>query len=264
MLHYEGSLWLSDGARRWGGADRIELLEQIGATGSITAAAKAVGMSYKGAWDAVEAMNNLAGEALVLRATGGRGGGGARLTPRAERLIVSFRGIDAEHRRFVERLAALGHEATDDIHLLRRFTMRTSARNQLAGTVRRVVEGAVNDTVEIALPGDTTLVATVTRESAASLALAPGRSVVALIKASWVVLGIPADGLRVSASNQLPGKVAQVTPGAVNSEVSIELDGGGTVTAIVTIGSAKALGLAKGSAVVAIFDASSVIVGVTD
>jgi molybdate transport system regulatory protein len=118
--------------------------------------------------------------------------------------------------------------------------------------------------VEIALPGGTVLVATVTRESAGSLALAPGRAVVALIKASWVVLGLPDDGLRVSASNQLPGKVSQITPGAVNSEVSIDLAGGGTMTAIVTLDSAKALGLAEGSDVVAIFDASSVILGVTD
>jgi molybdate transport system regulatory protein len=264
MLRYEGSLWLSDGARRWGGADRVELLAQIGTTGSITAAAKAVGMSYKGAWDAVETMNNLAGETLVLRATGGRGGGGARLTPRAERLIAAFRGIDAEHRRFVERLAALGDEAIDDIHLLRRFTMRTSARNQLSGVVRAVTAGAVNDTVDIALPGGTPLVATVTKESTASLALAPGRAVIALVKASWVMLGLPDERLRVSASNQLPGRVRRTTPGAVNAEVSVELDGGGTVTAIVTMESANALGLAEGSAVVAIFDASSVIVGVTD
>lgn len=264
MLHYEGSLWLTDGSRRWGGADRIELLAHIAATGSITAAAKAAGMSYKGAWDAVEAMNNLAGEALVIRATGGRGGGGARLTERAERLIASFRTIDAEHRRFVERLAALGDDATDDIHLLRRLTMRTSARNQLAGTIQHVSTGAVNDTVEIGLAGGTTIVATVTRESTASLALAPGRAVIALIKASWVVLGLPGDGLRLSAANQLPGKVLRVTPGAVNSEVAIELDGGGTVTAIVTLESAKALGLVEGLDVLAIFDASSVIVGVTD
>ncbi|MET0617864.1 MAG: molybdenum-dependent transcriptional regulator, partial [Luteibacter sp.] len=161
MLHYEGSLWLTDGARRWGGPDRIELLAQIGLTGSITAAAKAVGMSYKGAWDAIDAMNNLAGEDLVVRSTGGRGGGGTRLTPRAERLILSFRGIEAEHRRFVERLASLGEDATDDIHLLRRFTMRTSARNQLAGTVSAVTEGAVNDRIAIALAGGSTVVATV-------------------------------------------------------------------------------------------------------
>jgi len=264
MLHYEGSLWLTDGARRWGGTDRIELLARIGETGSITAAAKAVGMSYKGAWDAVEAMNNLAGEALVLRATGGRGGGGASLTPRAQRLIASFRGIEAEHRRFVERLAALGEDATDDLHLLRRFTMRTSARNQLAGTVRDIAEGAVNDTVTVELNGGATVVATITRESTASLGLAPGRPVVALVKASWVILGLPDERLRVSASNRLEGVVRQVLPGAVNSEVTIDLASGGSMTAIVTREAAASLELAEGSAVAAIFDASAVILGVTD
>ena len=264
MLRYEGSLWLTDGARRWGGIDRVELLAQIGATGSITAAAKAVGMSYKGAWDAVEAMNNLAGEALVVRSTGGRGGGGARLTPRAERLIESFRRIETEHRRFVDRLAALGDDATDDLHLLRNFTMRTSARNQLAGTVSRVVEGAVNDTVEIDLPGGVSLVATVTRESATSLGLVAGRAVVALVKASWVLIGLPGDGLRVSASNRLPGTVSRVQPGAVNGEVTIALDGGGSIAAIVTMESVAGLELTEGKPVVALFDASSVILGVTD
>lgn len=264
MLHYEGSLWLTDGARRWGGIDRVELLAQIAATGSITAAAKAVGMSYKGAWDAVDTMNNLAGEPLVVRSAGGRGGGGARLTPRAERLIESFRRIETEHRRFVDRLAALGDNAADDLHMLRNFTMRTSARNQLAGTVSRIDEGAVNDTVLVDLPGGVSLVATVTRESATGLGLAPGRAVVALVKASWVLIGLPGDGLRVSASNRLPGTVSRVLPGAVNGEVNVALDGGGSIAAVVTMESMGALELAEGKPVVVLFDASSVILGVTD
>jgi molybdate transport system regulatory protein len=70
--------------------------------------------------------------------------------------------------------------------------------------------------------------------------------------------------MRVSASNQLEGVVAEVSPGAVNTEVSVALTGGGSVTAIVTLDSAKALGLAEGMPVLAIFDASSVILGVTD
>ncbi|UPG96542.1 TOBE domain-containing protein [Luteibacter aegosomatissinici] len=263
MLRYEGSLWLTDGARRWGGPDRVELLFQIARTGSITAAAKAVGMSYKGAWDAVEAMNQLAGEPLVLRATGGKGGGGATLTPRAERLIVSFRSIESAHRQFVEHLASLGDEATQDIHLLRHLTMRTSARNQLAGVVDRVQQGAVNDSITIRTTGGAALVATVTRESTDHLALAPGRPVIALIKASWIILGLPGEG-RLSASNQLPGTVARIHPGAVNTEVSIDIEGGGTVTSIITKDSAESLGLVEGMAVLAIFDAASVIVGVTD
>jgi molybdate transport system regulatory protein len=263
MLQYEGSLWLTDGARRWGGPDRVELLFQVGRTGSITAAAKAVGMSYKGAWDAVEAMNNLAGEPLVIRATGGKGGGGASLTARAERLIASFRSIESAHRLFVEHLASLGEEATHDIHLLRHLTMRTSARNQLAGTVDSVQQGAVNDRIAIRTTGGATLIATVTRESTDSLALAAGRPVIALIKASWIMLGLPGEG-RLSASNQLPGKVDRIHPGAVNTEVTVAIEGGGTITSIVTKESVDALGLAEGMAVVAIFDAASVIIGVTD
>ncbi|WP_154584450.1 winged helix-turn-helix domain-containing protein, partial [Bordetella pertussis] len=84
-LQLDGTLWLRSGDQPWGGQHRIDLLAQIEATGSISAAARAAGMSYKGAWDAIDAMNNLAGEPLVLRSAGGRGGGGTRLTDRARR-----------------------------------------------------------------------------------------------------------------------------------------------------------------------------------
>src|SRR3546814_11797252 len=70
-------------------ASRIALLEQIAETGSITAAAKAVGLSYRAAWDAVAAMNNLADRPLVEGSAGGRHGGGPRPTPRRIGLLPS-------------------------------------------------------------------------------------------------------------------------------------------------------------------------------
>ena len=76
MFELKGMLSLHAGNRHVGGLDRIELLAAIGETGSISAAARAVGMSYKGAWDAIDAMNNLADEPLVTRATGGKRGEG--------------------------------------------------------------------------------------------------------------------------------------------------------------------------------------------
>ncbi len=93
-LELGGSVWFQAGAQTLGGASRIGLLAAIGETGSITSAAKAVGMSYKGAWDAVDTMNNLAGEPLVVRSTGGKGGGGTTLTPRAVKLIDTFRAVE--------------------------------------------------------------------------------------------------------------------------------------------------------------------------
>ncbi|MFT4240886.1 MAG: LysR family transcriptional regulator, partial [Acidovorax sp.] len=59
---------------------RIAILRQIAEGGSISQAARAVGVSYKAAWQAVDTLTNLAGAPLVARAVGGAGGGGAQLT----------------------------------------------------------------------------------------------------------------------------------------------------------------------------------------
>lgn len=139
--------------------------------------------------------------------------------------------------------------------------IKTSARNQLVCKVTAVHPGAVNDSIELQVPGGQQLVATITRESTRYLELAPGREVVALIKASSVVVGLPDPGMKLSARNVLSGKVAQLTPGAVNAEVGIELGGGSTLTAIITLESAQRLGLQQGTPVLAVIKASMVILG---
>lgn len=262
-LALSGELWLHAGGQTLGGAARIALLAAIGETGSITRAAKAVGLSYKGAWDAIDTMNNLAGEPLVLRATGGKGGGGTTLTPRATALIAAFRAIEREHRRFIDAASAAVEGFEVNWKLIGRIGMKTSARNQLFGKVLAVKHGAVNDEVVLALPGEHTITAAVTHESVQELGLAPGVDACALVKASWVVLAVE-DGspLRLSARNQLQGVVETVTRGAVNSEVLLALDGGMTLAAIVTNDSVDALGLAQGVSAVAAFKASSVILAV--
>lgn len=262
-LALSGELWLHAGGQTLGGAARIALLAAIGETGSITRAAKAVGLSYKGAWDAIDTMNNLAGEPLVLCATGGKGGGGTTLTPRATALIAAFRAIEREHRRFIDAASAAVEGFEVNWKLIGRIGMKTSARNQLFGKVLAVKHGAVNDEVVLALPGEHTITAVVTHESVQELGLAPGVDACALVKASWVVLAVE-DGspLRLSARNQLQGVVETVTRGAVNSEVLLALDGGMTLAAIVTNDSVDALGLAQGVSAVAAFKASSVILAV--
>ena len=74
MLEIDGSIWLRAGNQTLGGQSRINLLMHIEATGSITAAARAAGMSYKGAWDAINTLNTLAGEPLIVCSAGGKGG----------------------------------------------------------------------------------------------------------------------------------------------------------------------------------------------
>ena len=264
-----GSVWLRSGEATLGGAARIALLAAIQQTGSITGAAKAVGMSYKAAWDAIDTMNNLAGTTLVVRATGGKGGGGTTLTAKALRLIDTYRAIEREHQAFLERAGAAIEGFAQDWRLIGRIGMKTSARNQLFGTVSKVTRGSVNDEVELTLSGGQSIVAVVTHESTASLGLKEGVEAFALVKASWVMLMVDdAEGssgpMRISARNQLRGKVSSVTPGAVNAEVSLALDDATTVTAIITNESVTTLGLVQGQAAIAAFKASSVILGVTD
>lgn len=264
MFELKGMLSLHAGGRTLGGLERIELLAKIGETGSISSAARAVGMSYKGAWEAVDAMNNLADEPLVVRIAGGKSGGGTGLTPRGRRLIDVFRALESEHRRFVQQLGALDDTSVEDIELMRRLMIKTSARNQLSGRVVSVERGAVNDAVELEIRGGQRIVATVTGESTRQLGLAPGREATALIKASSVLVGVADGAMRLSARNQLTGTVAAITAGAVNAEVTIELVGGGVIVAVVTHGSVRSLALAEGIAVIAIIKASSIILGTTD
>ena len=105
-IEFSGRFWLNREGHGYLGAGRIALLEHIDECGSISQAARRIGMSYKTAWDAVEAMNNLAERPLVVRATGGKGGGGTHLTEYGRQVIAGYRLMEAEHRRFLARMEA--------------------------------------------------------------------------------------------------------------------------------------------------------------
>ncbi|HWH84243.1 MAG TPA: LysR family transcriptional regulator, partial [Burkholderiaceae bacterium] len=87
QLSVGAELWLSLDGHPLAGDRRVALLAEIARVGSITQAAKAVGFSYRGAWNAIEDMANLAGEPLLDRMVGGKGGGYTRLTARGEKLV---------------------------------------------------------------------------------------------------------------------------------------------------------------------------------
>jgi len=259
-----GAIWLSVGGESFGGKARIELLRAIVEKGSITHAAKAVGMSYKAAWDAIDTMNTLAGEPLVARSAGGKGGGSTQLTARGLRLVERFGQIDAVHQRFLKLLDEGSIDLEREFSPLRTVNLKTSARNQFVGTVSGVTVGAVNDEVELTLPGGARIVAIVTRDSTRALGLRTGVTAFALLKSSSVIVASGIEGAKISARNQLHGRISSVTPGAVNAEVVIELDGGsGSVGATVTQASLRDLGFAPGARAAVLFKASSVILAVT-
>jgi len=140
--------------------------------------------------------------------------------------------------------------------------MKISARNVLAGKVKKVTKGAVNAEVVIALEEGDTVVAIITNHSVDSLGLKEGGSAYAIIKASEVIVGKNVEGAKLSARNVLAGEVARLEPGAVNSEVEIRLGGGTPVVASITKASVQALDLKQGDKVSVIIKASHVLVGV--
>lgn len=245
------------------GGERVRLLEAVAREGSISAAARAVGISYKAAWDAIDAMNNLFGRPLVEGQTGGRRGGGAALTRDGVRLVEIFHRLEGELARTLQALepdlAGTGLSATG---LMWGFLMRTSARNALRGTVTAVTDGAVNAEVALSVSDQTILTAVITRDSVRELGLFPGREATALIKAPFVILAPPDEARRTSVRNRIEGTVARREEGAVNSEITLDIGGGKTLTAIITRRSADDLGFRVGDRACALIDASHIILAV--
>ena len=244
--------------RRW---DHFELLERIDASGSISSAASAMGMSYKAAWQAVEAMNNLSELPVVERQTGGKHGGGTRLTTYGRRLVVACRGLEKEREKVLAALGKIMDDFEQYYQLIRRFDMKTSARNQCLGKVINVKHGPISAEVTLDIGGGDVLTAVITNDSAEQLALQPGAEAYALIKAPWVIVTTE-EGIRTSARNNLRGTVVRCQEGAINAEIVIELPGGKLVVATVTNESVHELGLAEGRQVTALIKASHIILAV--
>ncbi|MBB2493847.1 TOBE domain-containing protein [Aquipseudomonas ullengensis] len=235
---------------------RIALLQQIAAQGSITQAAKAAGISYKSAWDAIDELNNLAGQPLVERSIGGKGGGGARLSPTGERLVQLYQRLESLQAQLLSAA-----EQADDLQLLGRLMLRTSARNQLSGQVVAIHPQGRNDLIEITFDAHARLLAQITRDSTELLELAPGKPVVALFKAGSLQLH-PADSTIAAADNPLAGQIEQVLDDADGpAEVRISLPSGQTLCALLERSELQRLGLLPGQAVLASIAPAQILLG---
>ncbi len=238
--------------------DQIELLQAVADTGSITAAAKIAGLSYKTAWDRLERINNLSQRPVVSRSTGGSKGGGSILTSYGEKMLIGFRQLQEQHKLFLENLNQQLNSLDDVSNFMKNALLQTSARNQFLGTIAAIDTGAVNSEVQLRITEEQQVVAMVTEQSRQDMRLEVGMPLIAMIKASSVTLAVGED-LRVSARNVLRGTVSKLDGGAVNTDVSVELAGGKTLSAMITNKSADQLELVEGMPIAALFKASSVI-----
>lgn len=243
------------------GETRIALLEEIYKTGSISRAAKVVGMSYKGAWDAIDALNNLSDRPLVERSTGGKKGGGTTVTVYGLKLMGAFRDIETEYQKGLAALGAKIQELSEVQKTLKHFSVITSARNQFTGKVIRIQKGAVNSEVLLKIDDHLQLTAIIPNSGLLDLAIKKGSIVHALFQTSSVMLSTETN-LKISARNQYMGKVERIEKGAINSEVTIDLGNRKTICSTISNASVKELKLKPGTAVTALIKSSNVIVGV--
>jgi molybdate transport system regulatory protein len=232
---------------------RVEILRRVGTLGSISQAARAAGVSYKAAWQALDTLGNLAGTPLVESMVGGAGGGGARLTPAGERVLQAADELARARQGVLDRLArASGLPAR-----VAALGLRTSMRNQLPCRIEslRRQGGAVD--VRLELPGGAPLISRITGESAQLLELARGQEVLALCKATAVDVRAQADRDR---ANVLQGVVSRATRAGAAGEVALSLEGGAQLVGFTPSGQ----GLRRGDAAFAHMDPATVVIALAN
>lgn len=244
---------------------RIEILRLIAGSGSISQAARQARVSYKAAWQAIDTLTNLAGVVLVERAVGGAGGGGAKITD-AGRQLLAVSGRLAESRKQV--LAEAQAQAQDRSALtpslaapaLSHIGVRTSMRNQLPCHVEQLDATGQMVRVHLRLAGDDRLVSRITKASAELLGLKKGLAVLALCKATAVLVetqaGGEGDSPTSSGNPALSGRVVRISRGATGDEVSLQLDGGLQLVGFAAAGS----GLKSKARVNALIEESAVVI----
>ncbi|WP_426029536.1 TOBE domain-containing protein [Caulobacter sp. DWP3-1-3b2] len=251
------SLILRRGALARVGLERVALIEAVAELGSISAAAKKLGLSYKGAWDGVQALNNLFDAPLIVANAGGKAGGAASVTARGRAVIKAFRDVEREIGAALARLeTGLAAPSENLGDLFWSLGLRTSARNAARGTVMGIELGAVTARVTLSLGDGVEIVSVITRRSLDELGLRVGKPAVALIKSSFVVLAEPASS---ADGNRLSGLVADREDGASASEIRLSLATGKTLVATVPL---NATTPSVGARVVAIIEPANIILAV--
>lgn len=239
---------------------RMDILRLVGESGSISQAAREAKVSYKAAWQAIDTLTNLAGVALVERAVGGAGGGGASITVAGQKLLAIARLLNETRRQVLASFTTNELLLPRALPVLATMGIRTSMRNQLPCKVEQLVRKGQVVRVYLRLADHALLVSRITKASAELLALKKGQPLLALCKATAVVVtSWPADA---SAAGQSPtshcvqGLVVRVSRGAAGDEVSLQLDAGLQLVGFAATGS----GLKTGARAQAIVDESALVI----
>ena len=238
---------------------RIELLHAIKEHGSISKAAKAVPMSYKSAWEAVDTMNSLSPEPIVHRETGGKDGGGTTITAYGLTLLENYAVLKEEHTRFLERLSEFTDIQSGAFKTIGRLAMQISARNQIQAQVVSVESANVNAKIHLKLKSGQVLISIITKEAVENLHIEENQTVTAIFKSSSVLLSTLED--EKSEENRLKGIVTQIDTDAQNAKVLVDIGNYDKIVSVMPIDALEKMDLKIGSSVMAIIKTNDIMVG---
>lgn len=238
---------------------RIELLHAIEKHGSISKAAKAVPMSYKSAWDAVDTMNSLAPQPIVCRETGGKDGGGTTITAYGKRLLSNYALLKEEHDRFLKRLSEATDIQSGAFETIERLAMQISARNQIQAVVVSVASENVNAKIRLKMKSGQELVSVITKEAVENLQIEKHQTVTAIFKSSTVVLSLNNNAKNIE--NRLNGTVTTIDKDIENAKVVIDIGNHDSIVSVMPVSVFEGMEIHEGSAVTAMIQANDVMLG---
>lgn len=248
---------------------RIELLHAIEEHGSISKAAKAVPMSYKSAWEAVDTMNALSPEPIVCRETGGKDGGGTTITEYGQQLLKNYALLKEEHSRFLEKLSEVTDIQSGAFKTIGRLAMQISARNQIQAEVLSVDSENVNARILLKLKSGKALFSTITKEAVENLHIEENQTVIAIFKSNAVLLSKKADKKNAdiknadetSNENRLEGIVTKIDKDAEHIKVVVDIGDHDTVVSVMSTAVLEELELTEGNAVIAMIKSNDIMIG---
>lgn len=192
---------------------RLQVLRALDGCGSISQAAREVGVSYKAAWQAIDTLGNLAGVPVVEKSVGGAGGGGTKLTASGQELLRAAEAMAQARGAVMQQLQSPLP--------VQRLGIQSSMRNQWPCVVEHVEIAGPLALVQLQHPqGDLQLTARITAESAQLLGLQVGMPVLAMCKATAVQVALPEAA---PAANTWLGQATRVIQGALGDEVAVRV-----------------------------------------
>ena len=238
---------------------RIELLLAIKKHGSISKAAKAVPMSYKSAWEAVDVMNTLSTQPIVEKETGGRNGGGTTITRYGLKLLDTYKVLKEEHTHFLQRLAEVTNIESGEFKTIGRLALQLSARNQIQAEVLSVASENVNAKILLRLKGGQEIISVITNEAVENLHLSQGQSVTAIIKSSVVIVSPTAKTMQVD--NRLKGVIAKIDTDSHNAKIVVDVGKGDTIVSVLALDVFETFNFISGDTVMVGVQSNDIMLG---